>query len=200
MSFSPVLDELMESFRCLPGVGERGAQRMAFYLLQRDREGGKRLAAVLERAMEEVGHCGSCRTLTEQEQCKICADPKRDSSLLCVVESPADMVALEQSEYRGRYFVLHGRLSPIEGVGVTEIGFEQLQGLAKEHAREIIIATSMTAEGDATAGYLYKRLQRPGLIISRIAHGVPLGGELDYVDYGTLSHAISQRRAIKPSD
>ena len=200
MSFSPLLDEFLESLLCLPGVGERTAQRMAFNLLQRNRHGGTRLADAMQNAMEHIGHCDICRTLTELPQCNICTDSARDATLLCVVESPADMVALEQSGYKGHYFVLHGRLSPIEGIGATEIGFEQLLKRVNENVREIIIATSMTTEGDATAGYLYQRLQDPKFMISRIAHGIPLGGELDYMDQGTLAHALLERRVIASSD
>lgn len=173
---------------------------MAFHLLQRDREGGKALATALQHATERIGHCRLCRTLTELSECSVCADPKRDARLLCVVESPGDMAAVEQSGYRGRYFVLLGRLSPIEGVGSAEIGFEQLSARLDGDVGEMIIATSATVEGDATAAYLYQHLKRPALKITRIAHGVPLGGELDYVDYGTLSHAFSQRQLIASSE
>lgn len=171
---------------------------MAFHLLQRNRDGAKVLAQTLKRASEEIGHCRSCRTLTELPVCAICADAKRDRRLLCVVESPADMAAVEQSGYRGHYFVLLGRLSPIEGMGSREIGFEQLSARVSEDVCELIVATSTTVEGDATAAYLYQELNRPNLTITRIAHGVPLGGELDYVDQGTLSHALAQRRQITP--
>ena len=197
LSFSPVLNELVEALSLLPGVGPRSAQRMAFYLLQRNRDGGKVLAGALNKAVDSIGYCSSCRTLTELELCSVCDDPNRDDSLLCVVENPADMVALEYSGYRGHYFVLHGRLSPIDGIGAKEIGVPHLQERLGDKVKEIIIATSATVEGEATASYLHKHLHRPSLHISRIAHGVPIGGELDYIDYGTLSHALSERRSIE---
>lgn len=196
MSFSPILTELFERLCCLPGVGPRSAQRMAFHLLQRNRDGANDLADVLKRASEEIGNCARCRTLTELDICSICSDVKRDKELLCVVENPADVMAVEQSGYRGYYFVLLGRLSPIEGMGVAEIGFERLCERLQSGVRELIIATSATVEGDATAAYLHQELQGDDLRITRIAYGVPLGGELDYVDQGTLSHALEQRRQI----
>lgn len=195
-SFSPALSKLFEHLRCLPGVGQRSAQRMAFHLLQRDRAGGKALAVVLQQAMDDIGYCESCRTLSEDKLCPICIDDKRDVTLLCVVENPADMAALEHSGYKGRYFVLLGRLSPIEGIGADDIGFDALcERLNGVH--ELIIATSSTVEGSATAAYLCQHLAQANLNISRIASGVPVGGELDFVDYGTLSHALLQRQLIK---
>ncbi len=197
MAYSPLLQELCERLRCLPGVGPRGARRMALHLLERDREGGRRLAECLERAMERIGHCRHCRSLCEEEVCGICTDQGRDGTLLCVVETPADMEAVEQAGgYRGRYFVLLGRLSPIDGIGPEELGFEQLCARVRNGVRELILATSTTVEGDATAMFLAERLRDQDTLISRIAHGVPLGGELDFVDGGTLAHAFNSRQKI----
>ncbi|MCP3868546.1 MAG: recombination protein RecR [Gammaproteobacteria bacterium] len=196
MPEAPLLDQLMEALRCLPGVGPKSAQRMAFHLLERDRVGGRRLAAVLDRAMEHIGHCKRCRTFTERELCALCANPKRDSSLLCVVETPAEVVAIEQSAiYSGRYFVLGGRLSPLDGIGPQEIGLDRLEPLlADGEVKELILATNPTVEGEATAHYIGELARPKGVQVTRIAHGVPLGGELEYVDGGTLSHAFSGRR------
>ncbi len=199
--FSPLLVELLEALRRLPGIGPRGAQRLALHLLQRDREGGKQLAACLQRAMEEIGHCEHCRNLSEQPLCPLCAASGRDEKQLCVVEQPADLAAIEQSgRYRGRYFVLFGRLSPIDGIGPEELGCEQLLQLVAERALdELILATSATMEGEATAAFLCEQLCAAPLRISRIAQGVPQGGELDFVDSGTLGQAISERRPMSVS-
>ncbi|MEH6626659.1 MAG: recombination mediator RecR [Motiliproteus sp.] len=198
MSFSPLIDQLISSLRCLPGVGARSAQRMAFHLLERDRQGALTLSQTLADAMEAVGHCQSCRTLTELELCTICDNPRRQSGLLCVVETPADVLAIEQTGiYRGRYFVLHGHLSPIDGLGPEDIGiFELLQRVADSDIQELIIATNPTVEGEATAHYISEQLKAMGVKASRIAHGVPLGGELEYVDGGTLAHAFSGRKQL----
>ncbi len=198
MSERPLLPQLMEALRCLPGVGPKSAQRMAFHLLERDREGGRRLAAVMAQAMERIGHCRRCRTLTELELCSLCANPKRDDSLLCVVETPAEVMAIEQAtDYRGRYFVLGGRLSPLDGIGPREIGLDQLeQRLAEGEIRELILATNTTVEGEATAHYIREMAHPRSIRTTRIAHGVPLGGELDHVDSGTLSHAFAGRREV----
>ncbi|MEH6814289.1 MAG: recombination mediator RecR [Motiliproteus sp.] len=198
MSFSPLIDQLISSLRCLPGVGARSAQRMAFHLLERDRQGALTLSQTLADAMEAVGHCQSCRTLTELELCTICDNPRRQSGLLCVVETPADVLAIEQTGiYRGRYFVLHGHLSPIDGLGPEDIGiFELLQRVADSDIQELIIATNPTVEGEATAHYISEQLRAMGVKASRIAHGVPLGGELEYVDGGTLAHAFSGRKQL----
>lgn len=199
MAFSPLIDELVEALRCLPGVGPKSAQRMAFHLLERNREGGVKLAQHLEKAMAEVGRCHSCRTLTEQPHCSICADTKRDHSLVCIVETPADVLAFEQSGiYRGLYFVLMGHLSPIDGIGPAEIGITDLvTKLEQGVVAEVILATNPTVEGEATAYYIKEKVKSLGITISQIAHGVPLGGELEYVDVGTLAHAISGRQIVR---
>lgn len=200
MAFSPLIDQLIASLRCLPGVGARSAQRMAFQLLERDREGALKLARSLGEAMERVGHCQRCRTLTELELCKICGNPDRDSSLLCVVESPADVLAIEQAgSFQGRYFVLHGHLSPIDGLGPKELGLPSLMAMVEQgQVKELIIATNPNVEGEATAHYIAEQLRKldEAVAVSRIAHGVPLGGELEYVDGGTLAHAFAGRKRL----
>ena len=200
MSAAPrsALAGLMDALRCLPGVGPKSAQRMCYHLLERDRDGARRLAAALGAALERIGHCMSCRNLSEQEQCDICRDPARDGALLCVVESPADVQAIEQAAiYRGRYFVLMGHLSPLDGIGPEELGLDRLeQRLAGGGVSEVILATNPTVEGEATAHYIAGRVRARGIAVSRIAHGVPMGGELEYVDGGTLSHAFSGRRHV----
>ncbi len=198
MSFSPLIDELINALRCLPGVGPKSAQRMAFQLLQHRRDGAAKLSQVLARALEHVGQCSSCRTLTEQPLCEICANPRRKRNLLCVVESPIDALAIENAgSYQGLYFVLHGKLSPIDGIGPGEVGIPQLlERLKQEPVDELIIATNATLEGEATAHYLADRARALAIPCSRIAHGVPLGGELEFVDGGTLSHALSGRTMI----
>lgn len=192
---SPLLRELVEALRCMPGVGPRSAQRIAFHLLERDREGGVHLASRLQRAMEEIGRCRECRTFTEAEVCEICASSQRDRSLLCIVETPADIAAVEQATgYRGLYFVLMGHLSPLDGIGPQELGFDRLEErLSGGEVAEVILATNPTVEGEATAQYIRDRAAAHGLRVTRIAHGVPLGGELGYVDGGTLSHAFAGR-------
>jgi recombination protein RecR len=172
---------------------------MAFHLLERDRDGGSRLATSLQQAMTGVGRCSSCRTLTEQPVCSLCSDTKRDQLSLCVVETPADVLALEQSGgFRGRYFVLMGHLSPIDGIGPEEIGITQLlENVASQCVKEVILATNPTIEGQATAYYITDQLKALGVTVSRIAHGVPLGGELEYVDVGTLAHALSGRTVVE---
>lgn len=199
MSFSPLIDQLIDALRVLPGVGPKSAQRMAFHLLEREREGGIKLSEKLAHAMEGVGRCASCRTLTERERCAICDDMKRDQTMICVVETPADVFAFEQSgSYRGLYFVLMGHLSPIDGIGPAEIGISDLiQRLHEEEVSEVILATNPTIEGEATAFYITEQVKALGIKVSRIAHGVPLGGELEYVDAGTLAHALSGRRAVE---
>ena len=198
MDFSPLINRLIEDLRCLPGVGPKSAQRMAFQLLERDREGAQRLAQSLLEATEKVGHCQQCRTLSETDICPLCANAGRDTHLLCVVESPADVRAIEQAtQYRGRYFVLMGHLSPLDGIGPNEIGLDLLDTrLAAGGITEIILATNPTVEGEATAHYISEMAKSHGVTSSRIAHGVPLGGELEYVDGGTLSHAFSGRRQL----
>ena len=199
MAFSPLIDQLVDALRCLPGVGPKSAQRMAFHLLERDREGGFKLAQQLNSAMEGVSRCQDCRTLTEQPQCTLCANAKRDRSTICVVESPVDVLAFEQSgHYRGLYFVLMGHLSPIDGIGPEQIGISHLiERVKNESVSEVILATNPTVEGEATAFYITSQLQVIGVTVSRIAHGVPLGGELEYVDVGTLAHALEGRQVVK---
>ena len=196
--FSPLIDELMASLRCLPGVGPKSAQRMALHLLERDRVGAERLAQSLHKAVEGVGRCQRCRTLTEQAHCGICANTRRDNSLLCVVETPGDVLAIEQAgTYQGKYFVLLGHLSPIDGIGPEDIGVDQLiQLLQQEPISEVILATNPTVEGEATAYYISERAKNLNVTVSRIAHGVPLGGELEFIHGGTLAHAFSSRRSL----
>ena len=199
MQTSPLLTQLMEALRCLPGVGPKSAQRMAFTLLQRDRSGGMRLAQALTRAMSEIGHCADCRTFTEQEVCNICSNPRRqENGQICVVESPADIYAIEQTgQYSGRYFVLMGHLSPLDGIGPDDIGLDRLeQRLEAESITEVILATNPTVEGEATANYIAELCAQYGVDASRIAHGVPVGGELEMVDGTTLSHSLAGRHKI----
>lgn len=197
MSFTPLIRQLIDALRTLPGVGQKSAQRMALQLLERDRTGGLRLAQALTQAMEGVGHCKQCRTLSEDEFCPQCSDPRRDDSLLCVVEGPLDVFAVEQTGYRGRYFVLKGHLSPLDGLGPEAIGIPELEARIKAgNFSEIILATNPTVEGEATAHYIAQLLGGGQLVLSRIAHGVPLGGELELVDGGTLAHALAGRRPI----
>ena len=199
MSYSPLLMRLIDGLRCMPGVGQKSAQRIAFHLLERDREGAGQLSAALADAVAGIGHCKRCRMFTEHELCSICSATGRDETQLCVVESPADVMALEDATgYRGLYFVLMGHLSPLDGIGPDELGLSQLEEwLAAGEVQELIIATNPTVEGDATAHYLADMAGQRGVKASRIAHGVPLGGELEYVDGGTLSHAFYGRRAVE---
>ncbi|WP_049620848.1 recombination mediator RecR [Frateuria defendens] len=198
MSSSPLLAELIEALRCLPGVGGKSAQRMAFHLLERDRERGLRLAAALDAAMRRVGHCSRCRNFSEEPVCALCAGSGRDRHVLCVVESPTDLAAIEQATgYRGQYFVLLGRLSPLDGMGPEELGLGLLtQRLTEGEIEEMIIATNPTVEGEATAHYLAQLARAGGVKPTRLAHGVPLGGELEYVDRGTLAHAFGSRQVL----
>lgn len=198
MAFSPALTQLIDALRVLPGVGAKSAQRMAFHLLQREREGGRHLATTLEHALESVRHCSECRMFTEGERCEICANERRDPALVCVVESPADVMAIEQNtDFRGRYFVLMGRLSPLDGIGPEELGLGILRDrLVRGPIEELILAMGATVEGEATAQYVADLARQNGARISRIAHGVPVGGELEYVDAGTLSQAFSGRRPV----
>lgn len=190
-----LLEQLIEAFRILPGVGQKSAQRMAYHVLERAREGGRRLADVLGEAVAKVGHCTRCRDFSETDLCAICASAARDAHQLCAVESPADRLAIEQATgYRGLYFVLQGRLSPLDGIGPRELGLDRLAArLAEGEVQELIIATNPTVEGEATAHYLAQLARQHGVRPSRLAHGVPLGGELEYVDRGTLSHAFGTR-------
>jgi recombination protein RecR len=198
MSSPTLILRLVEALRCLPGVGPKSAQRMTFHLLERDREGARRLAEALLEAVEKVGHCRDCRTLSEADLCAICAASARDRSLLCVVESPADVLAVEQATgYRGVYFVLMGHLSPLDGIGPAELGLDALADrLDQGEVRELILATNPTVEGEATAHYLCEMARARGIRATRIAHGVPFGGELEYIDGGTLSHAFTGRREM----
>ncbi len=198
MSFSPLIDQLITALRCLPGVGAKSAQRMAFQLLERDRQGALALSQVLAEAMEHVGHCSQCRTLTELEVCNICSGSRRNPELLCVVETPADVLAIEQTgSFSGLYFVLHGHLSPIDGLGPEDIGIpELLERISHSPVTELVIATNPTVEGEATAHYISEQLASVDIRVSRIAHGVPLGGELEYVDGGTLAHAFAGRKQL----
>ena len=195
MTTEPLLTQLIDSLRCLPGVGPKTAQRMALHLLERNREGGIRLSVVLEEAMQKIGRCKLCRDLTELETCAICANPGRDQSLLCVVESPVDVLAIEQATaYKGRYFVLLGRLSPLDGIGPAELGLDQLaERLERNPPEEMIVATNPTVEGEATSYYLQRMAKTHSVRVTRIAHGVPLGGELEYTDQSTLAHAFGTR-------
>lgn len=199
MAYSPLLQKLVDSLRCLPGVGPKSAQRMAFQLLERNREGALVLAQALQAAMQGVGHCERCRNFTEGRFCDICASTKRDASLVCVVETPADVSALEGATgYRGQYFVLMGHLSPLDGIGPGELGLDLLERRLDEGGvQEVILATNPTVEGEATAHYLAELAQRRGIRATRIAHGVPVGGELEYIDGGTLSHALSGRQEVR---
>lgn len=198
MKDTSLIGELIEALRCLPGVGPKSAQRMTYHLLERNRDGMRRLAHVLVEAAEKIGHCKECRTLTEHETCSICASHNRDRSLLCVVEMPADVAAIEHSNvYRGLYFVLMGHLSPLDGIGPDQIGLDKLaMRLAQGEVREVILATNSTVEGEATAHYIAELAKSCKVNVSRIARGVPMGGELEYVDGGTLSHAMASRQMI----
>lgn len=193
---SPLLQQLIDALKCLPGVGPKSAQRMAFYLLERDREGAKGLSQALTEAVEKIGHCSMCRTLSENTLCEICVSTSRDGSTLCVLETPADVFAIEHTgEFRGKYFVLMGHLSPLDGIGPAELGLGLLETrLAKGELKELILATNPTVEGEATAHYISDMAARHQVLTTRIAHGVPLGGELEYIDSGTLAHAFNGRQ------
>jgi len=192
------LVRMIDALRCMPGVGRKSAQRIAFHLLERDRDGAAGLASALDDAVKGIGHCSRCRMFTEHELCSICSASGRDDAQLCIVESPADVMAIEDATgFRGLYFVLMGHLSPLDGIGPEELGLATLEErLAEGATTEMIIATNPTVEGDATAHYLADMAARRGIQASRIAHGVPLGGELEYVDGGTLSHAFYGRRVV----
>lgn len=198
MAEGSLLDNLVLALRRLPGVGPKSAQRMAFYLLQRDRPGAASLAEALRAALEGVGQCQQCRDLTESACCRICADARRDPSVLCVVEHPADVIALEQATaYRGRYFVLHGNLSPLDGVGPEALGLDELEARLRDGGlSEVILATSSTVEGEATAHFIAEQATVHGIPVTGLAQGVPMGGELEYIDSGTLARAFSARRRL----
>ena len=206
MQYSPLIQQLIEAFRRLPGVGNKSAQRMVLYFLERDRDGGRKLAAALGAAMDGVGQCRICRTLSETEVCHICTHPSRDHTTVCVVETPADVFAVEQTaSYRGRYFVLMGHLSPIDGIGPAALGIASLiEQVQQQGVTEVILATNPTVEGEATAWYIAEQLNTEtlksrGLRVSRIAHGVPMGGELEYIDGSTLMHSFSGRQLMGSS-
>ena len=198
MNEKGLLGQMIQHLCCLPGVGPKSAQRMAFHLLQRDRAGAQQLAHTLLKAVEDIAYCQQCRTLTENELCEICSQQSRDQSILCVVESPADVWVIDQATvFKGVYFVLHGRLSPLDGIGPDELGIDLLQQqFAKGEIKEIILATNSTVEGEATAHFLADVAKKHNIQASRIAHGVPMGGELEFIDSGTLSHAFNGRREI----
>ncbi|MBK1702681.1 recombination mediator RecR [Thiococcus pfennigii] len=198
MTELPLVSQLIDALRCLPGVGPKSAQRMAFHLLERDRDGGRELARVLAEAMARVTRCRKCRTLSETELCGLCANPRRDATLLCVVEQPSAVIAIEQAtDYRGLYFVLGGRLSPLDGIGPDELGLDLLaERLRRDGIAELILATNPTVEGGATAQYIAQLATSAGVGVTRIAHGVPLGGDLEMVDGGTLAHAFVGRHAL----
>jgi recombination protein RecR len=191
------LEELITALRCLPGVGPKSAQRMAYHLLQRDRQGAKHLAQSLDQAVESVRHCAKCNNFSEDDTCSLCSSWRRDPNLLCVVEMPADLLMMEQTQcFRGMYFVLMGRLSPLEGIGARELPLERLVERAQELNCEVILATNFTVEGEATAHYIATLLRAQGIKVSRIARGLPVGGELEHVDSGTLAQAVLERRAV----
>lgn len=198
MNSSPLIDQLIESFRCLPGVGPKSAQRMALHLLERNRDGGKKLSEALLAAIDNVGNCKECRTFTEEDLCRICSTPSRDRKVCCVVESPADIFAIEQAgTFRGVYYVLMGHLSPIDGIGPEQLGISRLvEKVSEQGIEELIVACNPTVEGDATAYYIAEQFKSTQVVVSRIAHGVPVGGELEFVDGGTLTHAFSGRKVM----
>lgn len=194
---SPAITQLIEKLTCLPGVGRKSAQRMSLYLLERNRDGGLALAKALEHALTHVHNCPQCQNFTELDLCRICVDSQRDNSLLCVVETPSDVLAIEQSgSYKGSYFVLMGHLSPLDGIGPNDIGIPLLLQRVEQGVQEVILATNPTIEGEATANYLLDKLKPLGVQMSRIAHGVPMGGELEYIDGGTLAHALNSRQKV----
>jgi len=197
MSYSPRLRQLIEALRCLPGVGPKSAQRMAFYLLERDRTGAAHLARSIDGALEGVHRCRDCRMFSDQPLCEFCRSPRRDRSRICVVEGPADVLAVEQgTDYRGLYFVLQGHISPIDGIGPEELGLDRLAERLSDGVQEVIIATGSTVEGEATAHYIGEMGRARDIAVTRIAQGVPMGGELEYVDGGTLAHALAGRRPL----
>lgn len=194
-STTNLIDELIEALRCMPGVGKKSARRIAYHLLERDREGARYLAGRLTEAMNNIGHCEQCRMLTEQTVCEFCSQQRRDRSVLCVVETPADVYAMNEAGYRGRFFVLMGHLSPLDGIGPDELGLDKLAAILDNgEVQEIILATNLTVEGETTAHFISDMVRARGIRITRIAYGVPYGGELEYIDSSTLSHALSGRR------
>jgi len=198
MSQSPLLLQLIEALRCLPGVGPKSAQRMAFHLLERDRKGASILSSSLQQAVDHIGHCSQCRTLSEENVCGYCADTRRNDELLCVVETPSDVLAINQAaDFNGKYFVLMGHLSPLDGIGPAELGLGLLEERLKQGSiKELILATNPTVEGETTAHYISEMAAEYQVESSRLAHGIPLGGELEYIDGGTLAHAFSGRQKL----
>lgn len=196
--YGNVIDQLIDALRCLPGVGAKSAQRMALQLLERDKAGASRLAEAIVEAVEKVGRCAECRTLTEHQVCGICSNPRRLTTQICVVENPADLYAIEQAgSFQGKYFVLLGHLSPIDGIGPEQLGIDQLvERLQNSDVSELILATNLTVEGEATAHFIADKAKALGVSVSRIAYGVPMGGELEYVDGGTLNMALQSRKAL----
>lgn len=201
LGYSPLIQQLIEALQCLPGIGPKSAQRMALYLLEKNRSGGIAIADSLKQAMSNIVNCEVCRTFTEDKVCNICQSPKREASFMCIVETPADMLAIEKAaSFNGRYFVLLGRLSPLDGMGPEQLGLNQLKSvLEANNVTEVVLATNLTVEGEATAHYItdWLKAKFPHIVTSRIAHGIPLGGELEYVDGGTLSQAFARRRRIE---
>lgn len=198
MSSSPLLNQLIDALRCLPSVGPKSAQRMAYHLLERDRSGAENLSLILDKAVKEVGHCEQCRSLSEQTVCDICVSTKRDRTVLCIVETPSDVQVIEQStNFNGLFFVLMGHLSPLDGIGPEDIGLDVLASrLDQTEIKEVVLATNFTVEGEATAHYISEMVNSRKITASRIAHGVPVGGELEYVNSSTLSHAFSGRQVF----
>lgn len=201
-TFSPLIDQLIAQLRCLPGVGPKSAQRMAFHLLARHRDQGLQLADTLKRTLSQITHCSRCRTFCEESVCRFCTDQRRDATLLCIVENPSDVLAIEQTAtFRGYYFVLMGHLSPLDGIGPDAIGIPMLlQQIQQRPIQEIILATNPTVEGEATAHYIAELVKSAGIKTSRIAHGVPLGGELELVDSGTLARAVVSRSVFETQE
>ncbi len=192
-----LLEQLVEALRCMPGIGRKSAQRIAHQLLQRNRDAARHLSRIMADAMENIGHCERCRTFTENSLCHLCTNKKRDDSILCIVENPADVDAIEEANYRGRYFVLLGHLSPLDGIGPDDIGLNELPRLLDEDQLvEVILATSSTVEGEATAHFISEMVKARGKQVSRIAHGVPMGGELEYANSLTIAHALDGRKQI----
>lgn len=192
-----LLEKLVEALRCMPGIGRKSAQRIAYQLLQRNRDGAKHLSRIMAEAMDRIGHCQRCRTFTENTLCHICENKKRDDSVLCIVENPSDVDAIEEANYRGRYFVLLGHLSPLDGIGPDDIGLNELPALLDDdELKEVILATNSTVEGEATAHFIGEMVKVRGKAVSRIAHGVPMGGELEYVNSQTIAHALDGRKQI----
>ena len=194
---SSLLEKLVEALRCMPGIGKKSAQRIAHYLLQRDREGARHLSEVMTNAMEKIGNCERCRNFSENTLCQICMDKRRDNSVICVVENPSDVDAIEEANFRGIYFVLLGHLSPLDSIGPDDIGLDQFETLlGDKDLKEVILATNTTVEGEATAHYISELVKARGLKVARIAHGVPMGGELEFVNSMTIVHALDDRKAI----